>query len=792
MAESDIIGRWLLDNKKLKDSNDPEDIKNWDLGIRGYREAIAKEAQTCGPDFDAVTDKYQNLNFVQRALYPSNYPVIENPDGSVSTHLLAAEKDEDGNWFVFPTIIQDKDGSLVKLPLRVAQGYAMRTGEVIPFGTDKEGAIAYSQSGLIEHDDKTEPGVGMGSRAGAEPYTPGPETTLGGMAGATIRGLGPYAAGAAVGAGVGSFLLPLIGTTLGAKAGMGAVLLMETVGPLITSAVNKLFDTDIKDPNVAINELATRAGIEEPDSVIERGWQAAVSGLGTTGGSMGLGTLMRETGKPVVGRIGAVMEEMPVQQLPAGAAAAVGAEFGGLPGGIAGGMLGGKAASLARARTTPARLKEAATRAQTVREAREMGMGEIPTSTVFGPAESAAASSAQTFVSKIPVLGTAKTWKKLRHGRVGAVNRLLRRYGSEESADVLTNEVTKELSYKWAKQLNKYTDWKDEVIRKLSAKKEVPVHRTVVEINRQIKALTEHGTRAAKPVIAKLKDWRDKIVNKNLSGVELMREEIGGAFKALHLAESRTLAEKAKNAIYGPLREDMASFIKQFGTRRDYKRWDFANKQLHSMIGELESKAFARVLNQAEMKPENIRRLMFSKDPSDIERIYRNQTIRGKRLMRSAVLVEAAEKATDIKEGGIARLSPTKFAERVQKTGHTVGVVFEEQAKRETEGLIRALKATQFAEGAKDVAPSSVMLAHPVVGYTLRILAAPLSLFARIYESRQMRDILIQFSKLEPGASEKTSAALAKRFITITEQIVEANPEMSLEKLPKALVGGLQ
>tara|TARA_R110000782_G_scaffold59877_1_gene124050 strand:+ start:91 stop:420 length:330 start_codon:yes stop_codon:yes gene_type:complete len=42
--------------------------------------------------------------FIDRINNPEKYPYIQNSDGSVSSHRMAAETDEEGNWFVFPTI----------------------------------------------------------------------------------------------------------------------------------------------------------------------------------------------------------------------------------------------------------------------------------------------------------------------------------------------------------------------------------------------------------------------------------------------------------------------------------------------------------------------------------------------------------------------------------------------------------------------------------------------------------------------------------------------------------------
>lgn len=94
-----------------------------------------------------IMDQHSNLNFVQRARDP-NAPVIENADGTTSTHKMAAEIDEEGNWYAFPTIIQQPDGSLYEFPdNRVAMDHALTSGENIPFGRDGGAAQEFAAGG---------------------------------------------------------------------------------------------------------------------------------------------------------------------------------------------------------------------------------------------------------------------------------------------------------------------------------------------------------------------------------------------------------------------------------------------------------------------------------------------------------------------------------------------------------------------------------------------------------------------------------------------------------------------
>lgn len=74
------------------------------------------------------------------------YPAITNEDGSRSTHRMAAEVDENGNWLAFPEI-QEVDGKLVQMETQKAMAKALREGNYKSFGKDKDSALEYAKGG---------------------------------------------------------------------------------------------------------------------------------------------------------------------------------------------------------------------------------------------------------------------------------------------------------------------------------------------------------------------------------------------------------------------------------------------------------------------------------------------------------------------------------------------------------------------------------------------------------------------------------------------------------------------
>ncbi len=87
--------------------------------------------------FAETLNKNKDLNFVKRILEPNKYPQMDNQDGTFSSHLMASAT-VGGKEFVFPTIIQDKDGELKKLSMDAAIKYALKNKEYIEFRTQEE------------------------------------------------------------------------------------------------------------------------------------------------------------------------------------------------------------------------------------------------------------------------------------------------------------------------------------------------------------------------------------------------------------------------------------------------------------------------------------------------------------------------------------------------------------------------------------------------------------------------------------------------------------------------------
>ena len=77
------------------------------IGRRGAREAEHKLSPEDAEAAKAVLKANAGEDFVQRVMNASDWPVMQNPDGSYSSHRMANAQVK-GKNIAFPTLIYDK------------------------------------------------------------------------------------------------------------------------------------------------------------------------------------------------------------------------------------------------------------------------------------------------------------------------------------------------------------------------------------------------------------------------------------------------------------------------------------------------------------------------------------------------------------------------------------------------------------------------------------------------------------------------------------------------------------
>lgn len=389
--------------------------------------------------------------------------------------------------------------------------------------------------------------------------------------------------------------------------------------------------------------------------------------------------------------------------------------------------------------------------------------------------------SARALGERIPIIGTGAMRASQQESRVQAVKSLMDEYGA-----VAPDEIAADLAATRTGAIKSLTKAKNSVIDTLPGKVQTP--NASKAIDEQIQRLRGINEEAFAPVIAKLKNFEAQLESGlTLSQVEGNRRLLGDLFADPSLASIKGDGQKALNAIYGPLREDMGAFIKQVGGEGQFNKWKSANDRLAAMAGELDSAAFKSALNKVETTPEAAAKLLFSKTPSEVKRLYRNLSPQGRVKAQSAIIHEAFTKA-----GGAENLSPDNFRKAMEAMDNATGIFFAPADKARLDGLTRLLKATARAAEAGVMTNSGQQAVPFLVGGAATqapVAVAGAALLARLYESAPVRDALLRVGRSKPGSQqEKIATAGAEkiiaRYLAKTAPVVSDRVERAVTTSP--------
>jgi hypothetical protein len=556
---------------------------------------------------------------------------------------------------------------------------------------------------------------------------------------------------------------------------------------------------DIPSYRAQISSILDNLGLPEPETTAERISGAITSGMSAGGGSVVVAKNLAKVLTGLSQKVSQIMATAPTAQVVgSGTGAGSGqttAELGYNPvvqlgASLVGGLAGGRAANV---KTTPI----SQTVKNTVKDAETAGVPVLTSDA--RPPTTFAGKWLQKTTESIPILGTGGVRSAQQDLRAEAVQNLARSFGVNLGDDVDTiSAVTQDLLRRRGSQLTKYTGLKSSVINSEQLKNAgvVNVDRAIAAIDREIAKLTPMRSKDANQVLERLRDWRSSLLGEtkvkgpngkmitvnegqSLQTIELLRKQLGESFESADLGSIKNLGQKSLNLIYGPLKEDMRSFIQKFGNRNDVKRFDIANTRLSEMAGELDNSLFKRVLSKGEVTPETISSMLFSKKPSDVKLLFKNLDAAGQANARTAIITKMFKDSVNA-NGGV---SPDVFKNQIKKMSEQLGIFFNQRDLQSVEGLGRILALTQRASQANLLPPTGVMLQIPIIGGLLTqtfggvgagvVAAGSLGALARIIESPAVRNILIKLPKIKSGSPQE--AELLKRLddIIIKESSME-------------------
>jgi len=492
---------------------------------------------------------------------------------------------------------------------------------------------------------------------------------------------------------------------------------------------------------------------------------------GATGAALTAGGGMAVQGaKGLVGAVGKALATQPVTGVVSGATASGAAEAarqsgagtgGQIAAGLAGGLSPVAVSGLANvAKRGLAGIRTPAVQPEIVQQAEQAGVN-LMTSDVLPP-QTFASRFVQSTGERIPLTGTGGMRAAQQNERIAAVKNVMDDFGATDAGDALA-KVSADLIETRSKNIAKYSGMKTGIIEKTAPGTAVNTDRTIAEFDKNIAKLQQQDTSESRALIKYFEDKKNALMGKDLLTVEEIRRTIGEGLGDPNLAAVKSAGEKIAKNIYGVLREDMGDHIKQFGGKNDFTKWQIANKRLSESVGELQVTALKTALAKGNATPETVGNLLFSNKPSDVRLLYRNLSQSGKNIAKTAILERVLKNS-----GGMENISPDKFITQVGKNGSSIGVYFSGDDLGQIKGLTKVLEATRRAGQAALSPPTGAQLAIPVAtaaladvlgsGGAALTTGAAVGLMARAYESKAVRDLLINFPKIPPNTPAQAAA----------------------------------
>lgn len=411
----------------------------------------------------------------------------------------------------------------------------------------------------------------------------------------------------------------------------------------------------------------------------------------------------------------------------------------------------------------------------------------------------------QALGERVPFIGTGGQRAAQQVERTEAVRNLAREYGAA-SGDELAAPAIDDVMVDFAKTrgaaVAKHAADKAAVINGTAG--EVPVPNTIAALDAEIAKFAKVDTPAAKALVGKLRSWKNALLvpgrtestglldaagnpitrtiapnGKDLRTIDLIRAEMGEAFKDPSLASIKSAGEKALQSIYGPMKTDMGTFIRNVGGPDAMVRWSKANAALSGMADELRVTTLRGVLRSGKGTPEDVAKILFSNKPSLVRRLYGGLSTEGRARAQAAILQRMLEKS-----GGMEATSPAKFTTQIGAMGKSIGVFFSADDLAKIEGLSRVLKATARGGEAAVMTNSgqqAVPLGIGAVAASHPFLVGGGSLLARAYESATVRNALLGLGKVKAGTPayavrlERANGALSAAIANLEKSAVNDN-----------------
>ena len=383
----------------------------------------------------------------------------------------------------------------------------------------------------------------------------------------------------------------------------------------------------------------------------------------------------------------------------------------------------------------------------------------------------------------LPVVGTGSVRHAQQKAREQALDDFVGMYrgGTYEEVVQEIGAKSKEMRKAAGDVYNKVNPYLDQ----LSQGDGVPMTNASKSMNNLTEYLTTPGLDVDDAVLNMLDDF-DSLMTGTPQSFQVLKDNISSWHEKLNSIDpnSRALPSKIKarfDNVLRAARKDRDGFAEANLNQGDYSSLKAADKSWGETVTDMGTSKLKAILDKGEATPEVVRNMMFSRNKSDIDRLYKSLTPKGQDAARATFITQIADDLAKQQKG----VSPTSVGTQLNKYSDGIDALFKGKKKDEVEGFINLMNITKRAQEVERGSGSQTFerLAGMGVAGTALSGAIPASSFAayatiggisRLFESPKVRNILIKARTMKQGSDGMQK--LGMQFNDILRSSLQANP----------------
>ncbi|EKG4180209.1 lytic transglycosylase domain-containing protein [Salmonella enterica] len=361
------------------------------------------------------------------------------------------------------------------------------------------------------------------------------------------------------------------------------------------------------------------------------------------------------------------------------------------------------------------------------------------------PPNSRVGRMAQTTAENIPFAGTSSMRANQQEARSQLVDEFASRFGEYDPSIVIGSLKAK------TSGIRKAAGNRLEQVQSAMTGVNIQPTRAIQQIDDEIGKLQKLGQVADTDTISKLQAYRNELAKGDVNLEQLSR--LRTQFRMDVRGERTQMpppAEAAVQRVYRAMTGDIDNSIGQNLGNDTLRRYKQANAVYADEASKLQNTRLKNVLMKGDLTPEVVNNMLFSKNKSEVQNLYRSVGQVGRAQMRNGIIGKAMEKS-----GG----SPDQFLRQINLMSNQTGIAFKGRDAAYLKGIKNYLEATKRAGQAGVTTPTGqqtipfILGIGTVINPALVGVGGGYGLLARMYESEPARNAMLRLANTPRGST---------------------------------------